>query len=273
MKYTKVAIVGAGNMGMTYAKAMLKFDFVSADTLLLVEANPERAATLRKEQSAKVIAAFSPEIGETEVVIVAVKPQDFAAVAQQLKTVLKENQIVLSVMAGISIATMEEQLNHKKIIRSMPNTPAQIGMGVTAFVAADGATKDHVRLIEKLLSTTGREVYVETEDMIDAVTGVSGSGPAYFYYIVKAMIEAGKEMGLDEVMSSLLVQQTMLGAYHLMKNSEMSLDELIAVVKSKGGTTEAALNTFETEGVSKGLKEGMKAAKTRAAELSELLGK
>jgi pyrroline-5-carboxylate reductase len=128
---------------------------------------------------------------------------------------------------------------------------------------------DQVRKVEKMLSTTGREIMVEEESMLDAVTALSGSGPAYFYYIVKHMIEAGKQMGLDESMSALLVKQTMVGAYHLMANSNKNLNELIANVKSKGGTTEAALNKFDEKHVGESIIEALKAAENRAKELSK----
>ena len=155
------------------------------------------------------------------------------------------------------------------IIRAMPNSPAELGMGMTAFTANKFLSIEQIRKAENLLATTGRTVFFENEDLLDAVTALSGSGPAYFFYIVKQMIEAGKQMGFDEATSAMLVKQTMLGSFHLMNTADKSLDELITAVASKGGTTEAALSVFESQGVGQGLKEGIVNARDRARELSK----
>lgn len=172
-------------------------------------------------------------------------------------------------MAGITIERIQNDLNHKLVVRAMPNTPAMIGMGITGFTAAEGISFAQLSKIENLINATGRSVYLEDESMLDAVTALSGSGPAYFYYIVKQMVEAGKLMGFDEGMARLLVKQTMLGSYHLINNAEKSLDELITAVASKGGTTEAALKEFEEGSLADDLKRGILAAEKRAKELSK----
>jgi pyrroline-5-carboxylate reductase len=151
----------------------------------------------------------------------------------------------------------------------MPNTPALLGMGMTAFASASAVGLSDIRKVENLINSTGRAVFLEDENLLDAVTGLSGSGPAYFFYLIKAMIDAGVEMGFDSAMSALLVKQTMLGSYHLMQTSDKNLDELIQAVASKGGTTEAALKTFKELGVSEGLKQGIFAARDRAKELAK----
>jgi len=172
-------------------------------------------------------------------------------------------------MAGIPIAKIQDLLDHKLVVRAMPNTPAMLGMGITGFTAAEGISFAKLLKVENLINATGRSVYLEDESMIDAVTALSGSGPAYFYYVVKHMIEAGKKMGFEESMAALLVKQTMLGSYHLINNAEKSLDDLIKAVASKGGTTEAALKTFEEHKLPDGIVEGILAAENRAKELSK----
>ncbi|HPZ24910.1 MAG TPA: pyrroline-5-carboxylate reductase dimerization domain-containing protein, partial [Kaistella sp.] len=134
---------------------------------------------------------------------------------------------------------------------------------------ADGISFNDLMNIDKLLNSTGRSVYLEDENLLDGVTALSGSGPAYFYYIVDAMIKAGTEMGIDENLSKLFVKQTMLGAYHLINNSEKNLEELIKDVASKGGTTEAALKTFDENELKTTLKKGILAAENRSRELSK----
>jgi pyrroline-5-carboxylate reductase len=150
----------------------------------------------------------------------------------------------------------------------MPNSPTLLGMGITGYTAAEGISFTQLISIERLLNSTGRSVYLEEEELLDGVTALSGSGPAYFYYIIDAMIKAGIEMGIEENLSKLFVKQTMLGAYHLINNSEKNLEELINDVASKGGTTEAALKTFEDSSLKEILKQGILNAEKRAKELN-----
>lgn len=264
-----VAIIGCGNMGIAYARSFVKYEIVTKQTLLLVEKNNAQAQELQKMNIGEVVGQIDETIKSYEIIILAVKPQDFSSISEQLSAYLEKKQLVLSIMAGITIEKLTSMLNHPSIIRAMPNTPAQVSMGVTAYVASEGTTLEQIRKVEKLLSTTGREIFLEDEGLLDAVTAVSGSGPAYFYYFVRAMIAAGKQLGMDEAMASLLVKQTMIGSYHLMNNSDKSLDELIASVKSKGGTTEAALNTFEQNDLHNSIIKALKNAEARAKELSK----
>ena len=265
----KVAIIGAGNMGMAFAKSFIQYDLVKKDNLFLIEKNTERAEALRLEKTGVVIDTISSKIGEYDLIILSVKPQDFASLKDELAAVIQPNQLVLSIMAGISIEKIKLSLNHNLVVRAMPNTPALLGMGMTAFAAAGDITLSQLKKIENLINSTGRAVFLEDESLLDAVTALSGSGPAYFFYLVKAMIEAGKEMGFEDSMAALLVKQTMLGSFHLINTADKSLDELIKAVASKGGTTEAALKRFEEGLLSQNLKEGIFAAQKRATELSK----
>ncbi len=265
----KVAIVGAGNMGMAFAKSFIQYDLVKKEHLLLIEKNASRAEALQQEKAGVVVDTISPKMGEYDLVILSVKPQDFPSVQDELKAVIKPNQVILSIMAGISIEKIQEALNHRLVVRAMPNTPALLGMGMTAFSAAGDITLSQLKKVENLINSTGRAVFLEEESLLDAVTALSGSGPAYFFYLVKAMIEAGKAMGFEDSMASLLVKQTMLGSFHLINNADKSLDELIKAVASKGGTTEAALKRFEEGLLAENLKEGIFAAQKRATELSK----
>lgn len=265
----KIAIVGCGNMGMAFARSFIQYDLVKKQDLLLIEKSNERCEALREAKEGVVVSTIGSQIGDYDLVILSVKPQDFSSIATELKKVVQHSQVVLSIMAGITIERIQSELNHQLVVRAMPNTPAMLGMGITGFTAAEGISFAKLLKIENLINATGRSVYLEDESMLDAVTALSGSGPAYFYYIVKQMVDAGKQMGFDEGMAQLLVKQTMLGAYHLINNAEKSLDDLIKAVASKGGTTEAALRTFEEGGLSEILKTGILAAETRAKELSK----
>jgi len=256
-------------MGMAFAKSFLQYDLVKKENLLLVEKNKERMEALRGFNTGVVTGIIDASLGNYDLLILAVKPQDFAAVHPSLREVIQPGQIVLSIMAGISMDLLRQTLQHPLIIRAMPNTPALLGMGMTAFAASPDIEVSQLRKVENLINATGRSVFLEEEELLDAVTALSGSGPAYFFYIVKSMIEAGKQMGFEESLATLLVKQTMLGSFHLINNAEKSLDELVNAVASKGGTTEAALKQFKEGRLSETLIQGIRAAEERAKELSK----
>jgi pyrroline-5-carboxylate reductase len=265
----KITLVGCGNMGMIYARAFLKYNLVKVEDLLLVEKNADRVKELEKLKIGNVVLPEDPVIADSALILLAVKPQDFPELAKAIKPNLNPATVVLSIMAGITIGYIEQLTNHALIVRAMPNSPAGLGMGVTALIAHQSVTNEQLRKAENLLATTGRTVYVEHESQLDAVTALSGSGPAYFFYIVKHMIEAGKAMGVEEGVAAMLVKQTMLGSFHLVNQAEKSLDELITAVASKGGTTEAAFKVFDKTELGNHLQQAILAARDRATELSK----
>lgn len=268
MKPLRIAIVGCGNMGMAFAKSFLHYNLVARPDLLLIGRHAEQCERLSAQHAGLPVAELSPTLADYAVVLVAVKPQDFSQVAAGLRAVLQPGQTVVSIMAGIPIARLQRELNHRLVLRAMPNTPALLGMGITGFSAAPEVERSQLHQVENLLNATGRSIFLEDESLLDAVTAVSGSGPAYFYYIVQAMMQAGQELGFSESVAGLLVKQTMLGAYHLLNASEKTPDELIAAVASKGGTTEAALREFRAGQLAETLINGIKAAQHRATELA-----
>jgi pyrroline-5-carboxylate reductase len=265
----KLTIAGCGNMGLIYARAFLKYDIVSKNNLLLAEKNETRKQELIKLDVGKVTVVNDKEISESDIIIVSVKPQDFDDLCAELKSVIGKNSIVISIMAGIKISYLEKALGTSNIIRAMPNSPAELGLGMTGYTASKALTMEQVHKAENLLSTTGRSVFFEDENSLDSVTALSGSGPAYFFYIVKHMVEAGKQMGFEESVAAMLVKQTMLGSFHLMNSTSKSLDELIKAVSSKGGTTEAALSIFNEGKVGESIAKGILRAEARAKELSK----
>lgn len=264
----KITIVGCGNMGLIYARSFLKYNIVSKKDLLLVEKNETRKEELKKLNIGSVVVADSQLISQSDVIILSVKPQDFTELTADLKKVLSKETILLSIMAGINISFLQQKLQHQKIIRAMPNSPVEIGIGITAYSLSKDISIQQAHKIENLLATTGRTLYMEDENLLDAVTALSGSGPAYFFYFVQQLIEAGKKMGMDKATAALLVKQTMLGSFHLINNAGKPLDELIKAVASKGGTTEAALSTFTKHHVNTHLQEGLLNAEKRAKELA-----
>jgi pyrroline-5-carboxylate reductase len=188
---------------------------------------------------------------------------------QEIQGLTDPGQVLLSIMAGVRMETMAQALGMRKITRAMPNLPAQIGAGVTAFSSMDEVTRIELVMVQNLLNTTGKTVYVDKEDMLDAATAISGSGPAYVYYFMHAMIEAAKQMGFSPSEAELLVGQTFTGAIDLYNKSDLSCQEWISKVASKGGTTEAALKIFQEKGIYEGITAGANAALKRAGELGK----
>lgn len=266
----KLAMIGCGNMGTAYIKSLLKNEVLTRKELVLIDKNEYRTNFLNAEKLGDVITSdMVDDITTCDVVVLAVKPQFFKDLAQELKPKLKKGQVIISIMAGVKMVTMQELLGIETVVRAMPNTPCQLGMGVTGYTADDSVTKEELKMVDAVLKSTGRTVYVDDEALMDAVTALSGSGPAYFFSIVKSMIEAGVEMGLKESTAALLVKQTMFGSYHLMNHSDQPLEELIDAVTSKGGTTQAALTVFKDQEIDKTIKKALWAARDRGQELSE----
>lgn len=265
----KIAILGAGNMGVAFSRSFLKYELVKPHHLQLIIRGEKKVGKIKKEFPEVQISNFEEaNVEDADLIVVSVKPQDFQYVADNLPFQLKDHQMVLSIMAGVKIEKIQKALNHKNVVRAMPNSPTLIGMGITGYTAAEGITFNQILQIERLLNSTGRAVYLEEEDLLDSVTALSGSGPAYFYYFVDAMIKAGTKMGINENLSKLFVKQTMVGAYHLINNSDKNLDELIKEVASKGGTTEAALKVFNKNSLKEIVENGIFAAENRAKELN-----
>jgi len=265
----KIVIIGGGNMGKTYAQSFLGSHIIRPYDLVTLERNADKHEDLRRNNIVNIETSPGNFIKETDLIVLAVKPQDAENLYPTMKPYINENQIVLSIMAGVTVDTIEAGLGTKKVVRAMPNLPAQIGMGMTAFTANEEVTKNELISVQNLLSTTGKAIYFNNEKMLDAATAVSGSGPAYVYYFMDAMLNAAKSMGFSHSEADLLVWQTFNGSIHLHNKNTLSCAEWIARVKSKGGTTEAALNVFNNQNLNQTISDGLQAAFDRAVELGE----
>jgi pyrroline-5-carboxylate reductase len=263
----KILIIGGGNMGLTYAKAFINSHVVTTDQLMILEKrNADKISNLEGIKLAKIYT--NPSIvKEAELIILSVKPQDVSDLFNEIKSYINENHIILSIMAGITIQTITEGLKVSKVIRAMPNLPSQIGVGMTAFTSTEAVSKNEEQWIQNLLQTTGKAIYVQNEQLINVVTAISGSGPAYVYYFMDAMIRAAKEMGLTGPVAELLVEQTFVGAVDLLKLNTDDCQTWIEKVSSKGGTTEAALKIFKSRHLDNAIIDGAKASFKRAEEL------
>jgi len=264
-----ILIIGGGNMGLTYAKSFLEAHVLQEKDLMILEKSEERAAHLSTQNVGTVYASPADCLEKADLIVFAVKPQDTPNLFPILKPYVDDQQVFLSIMAGVRMEYIREELGVTKIIRAMPNLPAQIGMGMTAFTSSDEVTRIELVTVQNLLNTTGKAIYLDTEELIDAATAISGSGPAYVYYYMNAMIEAAKGLGFSESQAELLVGQTFMGSVHLENRNNLSCREWIAKVSSKGGTTEAAIKIFDNREVNDKIVEGLNAAHQRAVELGK----
>ncbi len=265
----KILILGGGNMGMTYAQSFLRSRIVTSDQLMVLCRNYERANLMSQQHDGRFFSDPRLCVPEADLLVLAVKPQDAPRLFEEIHDLTQPGQVFLSIMAGVKMKAIGKALHADKIIRAMPNLPAQIGAGVTAFTSTDQVTRIELIMVQNLLNTTGKTLYVEKEDMIDAATAISGSGPAYVYYFMNAMIQAAKEMGFSDSESELLVAQTFTGAVDLYNKSDLSCENWIAKVASKGGTTEAAMRVFKSTALHEDIINGAQAALERARELGK----
>jgi pyrroline-5-carboxylate reductase len=263
----KVLIAGVGNMGRTYAESLLSTHLIAPNDLLLLNRSPMAVMDKNEVPQTNVLPHCTDAIEKADIIMVAVKPQDFNTLAESLRPYIKPHHIVLSIMAGTTLQTLSQQLGTEKVVRCMPNLPAQIGMGVSVFTAMPAVDKKELFIVHNLLNSTGKAMYVETEDLIDAATAVSGSGPAYVFYIMEAMIAEALHLGFNRAQAELLAHQTLMGSVHLYSRHNLSCTEWIQKVASKGGTTEAALRTFDEHHTAEGIKKGINSAYKRAKEL------
>lgn len=266
----KILVIGGGNMGLTYAQSFLRSHITDKSNLFFLERSEERATFLRTLDLGRVYSNPDDCIHEPDLVILAVKPQDAPALFERMRAVTEGgSQLFLSIMAGVKIEKIQAGLGAKKVVRAMPNLPAQVGEGMTVFTSTDDVTRLELVMVQNLLSTTGKTLYVEKESAIDASTAISGSGPAYIYFFMRAMIDAAKRMGFSQAESEMLVAQTFTGAIDLYNKADLSCDEWIGRVSSKGGTTEAAIKCFVENDLQEKIVLGTDAALKRAIELGK----
>ena len=264
----KILIIGAGNMGTTYAQSFINGSSVNPENLFFLERLDQKSEKLKKLSAHPLQTKPDEYIRGMDLIILSVKPQDFISLGNSLSPFLRKDQMVLSIMAGITIGTIYKELGTEKIVRAMPNLPAQVGQGMTVFTTSDGVSKVEIFAIQNLLNTTGKTLYTAEESLIDASTAVSGSGPAFVYYFMNSMMSAARKMGFTESESQMLVRQTFLGAINLLNRNTLHCQEWIQRVSSKGGTTEAAMAFFAQNHVQELIESGLEVARKRAEELS-----
>ena len=267
MDNMKIAFIGGGNMGEAMLSAILDKGLSTPQAISVSDVDEARRQHLEQKYGVAVMSDSRQAITRGDVVVLAVKPQNLAEVMAELSGQLNSAQLVLSIVAGARVNTLCQGLNHSCVVRAMPNTPAQIGEGITVWTATSEVTELHRGWAGSILGAMGKEIYVDDEKYIDMVTAVSGSGPAYIFLMVESLVDAAVHIGLPQDMAQELVLQTLLGSGHFIQRSGKPPAELRRMVTSPGGTTAEALLRLEEGGFSELIRQAVSAAYNKAKRL------
>ncbi|QCP50965.1 pyrroline-5-carboxylate reductase [Trinickia violacea] len=268
----KIAFIGGGNMAAALIGGLIKRGVAPLD-LYAIDVSEEARARTAQQFGVKTGAAADAALAGYDAIVLAVKPQVLKSVSETLAPHLS-TQLVISIAAGIRAADLSRWLGgYTRIVRTMPNTPALVGMGVTGLAALAEVDAAGRSLASHVLGAVGETVWFDDESKIDAVTAISGSGPAYVFYFIEALQEAARQLGMDEAQGRALAVATFTGAAQLAAQSGEPASVLRERVTSKGGTTAAALASFDAQGVKDAIVRGVLAADARAKEMGDELGK
>ncbi len=273
IKNINIAILGAGNMGSSLLGGLIQNGY-SSSTITITDPDEKKLHTLQEQFKVNITTQNDEAIKHASLIILAVKPQIMKSVlANLIGTVQTTKPLILSIAAGIRVDSIQHWLGgNLAIVRTMPNTPALIGCGATALYANALVTAEQRLIAENMLNAVGITTWIENENLMDAVTAVSGSGPAYFFLIIEAMQEAAQQLGLTPDVAKILTLQTAFGAAKMALESHDDVATLRKNVTSPGGTTEQALKVLESENIRHTFLRALQAANARGQELAEQLG-
>ena len=275
MSTPRIAFIGGGNMAASLIGG-LRAQGLPASAICASDPGADRRTELHDAHGIDTFADNAQAVAGADVVVLAVKPQVMQTVCRDLAPHLQANQLIVSIAAGITCASLQQWLGAdtpRAIVRCMPNTPALLRQGVSGLFANAAVSDEQKRQAEQLLSAVGLALWLDREELIDAVTAVSGSGPAYFFLLIETMTAAGEQLGLPRDTAAELTLHTALGAARMACESDVEAAELRRRVTSPNGTTEAAIKAFQAGGLEALVQQAMDAAARRSAELAEQLGK
>lgn len=267
----KIAFIGSGVMGEAMIAGILRQGKAPLQSLVAAEPRQDRIEELQTRYGISMTTDNGEAASQADVVVLSVKPQSLGKVFSSIRGKLKPQALVLSIVAGAPISKLANGLDHSAIVRSMPNTPAQIGEGITVWTAAPSVTAEQLDMARSILEALGEEVYVEEETYLDMATALSGTGPAYVFLFMEAMVDAGVHLGFHRSVSERLVAQTVLGSvdFYLKKKNVAHLANLRNQVTSPAGTTAAAVYYLEKAGFRTAISRAIWAAYERSQELGK----
>jgi pyrroline-5-carboxylate reductase len=262
----KIAFIGAGQMGSALLRGMLQSGAILPERVWVSDKDRGKTSILKKEWGITEAADNQEAVRQADIVLLAVKPQQLDEIAGEIKDALRKDQLLISIIAGMSTKSLGEKLGQMGIVRVMPNSPAMVGRSISVISGGRFSSPSDEKLVGELFSSVGEVVFLE-EQYQNRVTALSGSGPAYFYLMVEELIKAGKDVGLTSETAAKLIVDTIVGAAAMLKETGKSPEELRHMVTSPGGTTQAALEVFEKANFSDLIRKAVQAAADRAEEL------
>jgi pyrroline-5-carboxylate reductase len=263
----RIAFIGGGVMGETLIAGLLRADLSSPGDIVACDISPQRRHAVRDRYGVETTDDTARAAEGAGLLFLAVKPQDYDAVAGALRGSLSDDQTVVSIMAGVRTEALRQGLGHAAIVRAMPNTPAQVGAGMTVWTATDEVPAEARDRIAEIFKAVGKEIYVSEERLIDIATAVSASGPGFIFLMMEALIDGAVQLGLRREAATTMVIQTMLGSARFAEEADRHPAELRNQVTSPGGTTAEGLLVLESAGVRAALIEALAAAYERARAL------
>lgn len=264
-----IAFIGVGNMAGAIIRGLIQNGY-PADLITGTARNDEKRVALTQELGINMTHDNVAAVADADVIVLCVKPVQMADVIAGFKAVVSPDQLFISVAAGLGLESLADWLGDVAIVRSMPNTPAQQGAGMTGLIANDKVSDAHKDWVNELFASVGESLWVEDEKQMHTVTALSGSAPAYFFRFLEAMIKSGQAQGLDEAACRKLASYTMLGAAKMVTETEEDISQLRKNITSPNGTTEQALNSFEASEIDQVVDQAMQACITRSNEMATL---
>lgn len=266
----KISFIGTGTMATAMIKSVIDGSIFSPNEIMGSFHREKVANEVGKQLGIKVTTKNVEAVNFGDIVVLSVKPQIFEAISNEIKDFVRDDQLIISIMAGIDVETLQKNLLHKKVVRCMPNTPAQIRQGMTVWTATKEVTEEEKNLVKQILSSMGSEMYVEDEVYVDMATALSGTGPAYVFLFLESLVNAGVHLGFSRKDSMELVYKTTLGSVLFAMQSGKHTAELRDMVTSPGGTTADALYELEKGGFRTVLEKAVYSAYRRTLYLKEI---
>jgi pyrroline-5-carboxylate reductase len=265
----KIGFIGCGNMGEAILKGMLEKKCFLAKDIFVCEKDKKRSSALSKKHKVKIISSVKELTEKVDIIILAVKPQDSQQIIKEMSVYMNKKKLIISIMAGVKIEKIEKAVGKSiGIVRTMPNMGAFIGASVTSISYNKNVSKKNKAWTEKIFSSIGN-IHVVSQAKKDIITALSGSGPAYFFYIVEAFVIEGVKQGLSKKEATELIVNTMTASADIIKQTKVEPAKLRKMVTSKKGTTEAAIKVFDKKNIKKVITDAVKAAMKRSEQLSK----
>ena len=270
MKKYNIGFIGSGKMAGAIIKALIKSGYSDSEHLIATQVEVEGLEEKSKELGIKIILDNKVLVEKSDVIFIATKPNQVVDVLSETSSLITSEKLIVSIAAGVKIEKIEKALPEKsRVIRVMPNTPALVGEGMSGMIGGRFATAEDINYVKELLSTFGKCIIADNESQMDIVTAISGSGPAFFYKVINDIARAGEKLGLDYEKALLLSIQTSIGSAKMALNREISMEQLISNVATKGGCTRVGIDIMEDSNVDKIFEEVIEKTTKKAHDLGD----